>query len=111
MKAIKFKKSGPHTGNCNEVTKVLWGTVTYTGQCGSKWIQKNYERGNQCLSLQFDDWIVDINGVILILSEDQYQALKSVVITPPVVISKQIDDAINKNIANEQRQGGKLRYK
>ena len=108
MKVIQFKKSGQYTGNCDEVTKALGGTVIYTGQCGSKGIQKTYERGDQCLPLQFSDWIIDINGVVLILSEDQYRALKSVVITEPLVISKQIDDAIKKNIENEQRQGGQF---
>ena len=111
MKVIQFKKSGQYTGNCDEVTKAFGGTVTYTGKCGSKDIQKTYERGDQCLPLQFNDWIIDIDGVVLILSEDQYRVLKSVVIAQPFVISKQIDDAINKNITNEQRQGGSLRHK
>lgn len=109
MKAIQFKKIGHYVGNHDEVTKALGGAVTYVGQRGKNETIKTYERGDQHLSLQFDDWVVDIDGVVLILSEDQYRALKSVVIAQPFNIGKQMDNAVKKTIANEQRQGGPLR--
>ncbi|WP_151833771.1 hypothetical protein [Acinetobacter seifertii] len=77
MKAIQFKKTGQYTGNHDEVTRLLGGTVTYVGQRGRE-ANKTYERDGETFPIQFDDWLVDIEGVILVLSEKQYEALKSV---------------------------------
>ena len=75
MKAIQFKKTGHYVGNHDEVTKVLGGAVIYVGQRGKNEAIKTYERDNQTFPLQFNDWIMDINGIILVLSDTQYQAL------------------------------------
>lgn len=82
MKAIQFKKTGQYTGNCEDVTGLLAGAVTYDGQCGVEGIQITYERDAETFPIQFDDWIVDIDGVIFVLSEKQYEALKSVAYKP-----------------------------
>ena len=34
MKVVQFKKTGNFTGNHDELTKALGGTVTYVGQHG-----------------------------------------------------------------------------
>ena len=46
MKAIQFKKTGQYTGNHDEVTRLLGGTVTYVGQRGRE-ANKTYERDGE----------------------------------------------------------------
>lgn len=77
MKSIQFKKTGFYTGNHGEVTKILGGAVNYIGQHGKNDAIKTYERDSQTFPLQFDDWIIDLNGKILVLNEDQYQEFLS----------------------------------
>lgn len=36
-------------------------------------IEMHFERGSQSLPIGFDDWIVDLDGVILVLDGAQYQ--------------------------------------
>ena len=107
MKAIQFKKTNHYTGNHDEVTGMLGGTVVYVGQRGNTETIKSYERDNQAFPLQFDDWIVDIDGVIIVLSDVQYQALISKLST-----QKSLGDAIGEAVRNvikkEQGQGGLL---
>ncbi|HDI1573489.1 TPA: hypothetical protein PKR33_000956 [Acinetobacter baumannii] len=106
MKAIQFKKTGQYTGNCDEVTRLLGGTVTYAGQRGRE-ANKTYERDGETFPIQFDDWLVDIEGVILVLSEKQYQALKSVAYKP-MGLGGAISRHVNKYLNQQQRQGGLL---
>lgn len=111
MKAIQFKETNYQlmSGNCEEVLTVLGGSITYTGsgQGEDLIIQKTYKRDNQTFPLQFDDWIVDIDGVIIVLSDVQYQALISKLST-----QKSLGDAIGEAVRNvikkEQGQGGLL---
>ena len=114
MKAIQFKKTGYYVGNHDEVTKVLDGAVVYVGQREGNEAIKTFERDNQAFPLQFDDWIVDLNGVILVLDDMQYQAL----VAETAIAKKQIDDqkqigqiihnSIKAVILRDQRQGGLL---
>ncbi|MCO9048466.1 hypothetical protein [Acinetobacter sp. UC24323] len=106
MKAIQFKKTGQYTGNCDEVTRLLGGTVTYAGQRGGE-ANKTYERDGETFPIQFDDWLVDIEGVILVLSEKQYQALKSVAYKP-IGLGEAISRHVNEYLNQQQRQGGLL---
>ncbi|HEC0039055.1 hypothetical protein [Acinetobacter baumannii] len=107
MKAIQFKKTGQHTGNCEEVTSLLAGTVTYGGQCGVAGVQITYERDGETFPIQFDDWIVDIDSVILVLSGKQYDALKSVAYKH-IGLGEAIARHVNEYLSQEQRQGGLL---
>ena len=110
MKAIQFKKTNHYTGNHDEVTGMLGGTVVYVGQRGNTETIKSYERDNQAVPLQFDDWIVDIDGVILILSEVQYQAFLSLV-SPQKSLGDAISEAVRNVIKSEKMQGGLLSSK
>ncbi|MFW1913297.1 hypothetical protein ACG9ZJ_06150 [Acinetobacter sp. ULE_I064] len=110
MKAIQFKKTNHYTGNHDEVTGMLGGTVVYVGQRGNTETIKSYERDNQAFPLQFDDWIVDIDGVILILSEVQYQAFLSLV-SPQKSLGDAISEAVRNVIKSEKMQGGLLSSK
>ncbi|EME5683455.1 hypothetical protein PX039_14435 [Acinetobacter baumannii] len=106
MKAIQFKKTGQYTGNCDEVARLLGGTVTYVGQRGRE-ANKTYERDGETFPIQFDDWLVDIEGVILVLNEKQYQALNSVAYKP-MGLGEAIARHVNKYLNQQQRQGGLL---
>lgn len=106
MKAIQFKKTGQYTGNCDEVTRLLGGTVTYVGQRGRE-ANKTYERDGETFPIQFEDWIVDINGVIFVLSEKQYNALKSVAYKH-IGLGEAIARHVNEYLSQQQRQGGLL---
>ncbi|WP_151819434.1 hypothetical protein [Acinetobacter seifertii] len=106
MKAIKFEKVGYQTGNHDEVTRLLGGTVTYVGQRGRE-ANKTYERDGETFPIQFDDWLVDIEGVILVLSEKQYQALNSVAYKP-IGLGEAIGRHVNEYLSQQQRQGGLL---
>ena len=114
MKAIQFKKTGHYVGNHDEVTKVLGGAVIYVGRRGENKAIKTYERDNQTLPLQFNDWIMDINGIILVLDDTQYQALiaeKSIAkkqIEPPKDLGQMIGNAVKAVIKKESRQSGLL---
>ena len=114
MKAIRFKKTGHYVGNHDEATKVLGGAVIYVGRRGENKAIKTYERDNQTLPLQFNDWIMDINGIILVLDDTQYQALiaeKSIAkkqIEPPKDLGQIISDEVKAVINRERLQGGYL---
>ncbi|MDR9699487.1 hypothetical protein RJC83_01730 [Acinetobacter baumannii] len=107
MKAIQFKKTGQYTGNCEDVTSLLSGAVTYGGQCGVAGTQITYERDGGVFPIQFDDWIVDIDGVIFVLSEKQYEALKSVAYKH-IGLGEAIARHVNEYLSHQQRQGGLL---
>lgn len=112
MKSIQFKQTNsPMTvGNDVEVFAILGGSITYSGSGRGEdfVIQKTYERDNKCFPLQFDDWIVDINGVIFVLSDEQYRALLS--IKRPLglgeALALHINDAVKKEIERGVSQGG-----
>lgn len=113
MKSIQFKQTGNYVGNSDKVVAILGGTLTYTGQRGSSEsenyiVEKTYERDNKCFPLQFDDWIIDINGVIIVLSDEQYRALLS--IKRPLglgeALALHINDAVKKEIERGFSQGG-----
>lgn len=114
MKSIQFKKTNYQlmSGNCEEVRTVLGGSITYTGSGRGEdlIIQKTYERDNQTFPLQFDDWIVDIDGVILILSDVQYQAFLSL-LSPQKSLGDAISEAVRNVIKSEKMQGGLLSSK
>lgn len=110
MKAIQFKKTNHYTGNHDEVTGMLGGTVVYIGQRGKTETIKSYERDNQAFPLQFDDWIVDIDGVILVLSDVQYQAFLSL-LSPQKSLGDAISEAVRNVIKSEKMQGGLLSSK
>ncbi|EPX3864222.1 hypothetical protein ACWY7A_003516 [Acinetobacter baumannii] len=107
MKAIQFKKTGQHTGNCEDVTSLLAGSITYSGQCGVAGIQVTYERDGETFPIQFDNWLVDIDGVIFVLSEKQYEALKSVA-HKHIGLGEAIARHVNEYLSQQQRQGGLL---
>gem|GEM_PF-788502 len=109
MKAIQFKQTNCQLmgGNLQEITSKLGGTIAYTGKCGSTDIQKTYERDNQTFPLQFDDWIVDIDGVILVLSDIQYQAFISL-LSPNKSLGYAIGGVVRNLIAKEKNLGGLL---
>lgn len=110
MKAIQFKKTNHYTGNHDEVTGMLGGTVVYVGQRGNTETIKSYERDNQTFPLQFDDWIVDVDGVILVLSDVQYQAFLSL-LSPQKSLGDAISEAVRNVIKSEKMQGGLLSSK
>jgi len=92
MKAIQFKKTGAHSGNCGEVFTCLGGKIVYAGKSGSTGIQKTYERDNHTFPLQFNDWIVEMQGVIFVLSDLQYKTLSLELMNQPKEdIGNQID--------------------
>lgn len=109
MKAVQFIKSNSllTSGNDVEVFAILGGSITYSGSGRGEdfVIQKTYERDNKCYPLQFEDWIVDIDGVILVLTDEQYQALLTVV-NPQKSLGDLIGDAVRKVIKEERRKGG-----
>ena len=108
MQSIQFKQTGNYVGNSDEVFAKLGGTITYSGSGRGEnlVIQKTYERDNKCFPLQFEDWIVDINGVILVLNDEQYQALLS--IKRPMSLGEAIALHVREAIKKEQSQGGLL---
>ncbi|MDC4687519.1 hypothetical protein OHV80_08825 [Acinetobacter baumannii] len=106
MKSVQFIKVGHYSGNCDEVTRLLGGTVTYVGQHGRE-ANKTYERDGETFPIQFNDWIVDIDGVILVLSEKQYDALKSVAYKH-IGLGEAIARHVNEYLSQQQRQGGLL---
>jgi len=114
MKAIQFKKTGYYVGNHDEVTEALAGAVIYVGQRGKNEAIKTYERDNQIFPLQFNDWIMDIDGIILVLDDTQYQALmaeKAIAkkqIEPPKDLGQIISDEVEAVINRERLQGGYL---
>lgn len=110
MKSIQFKKTNHYTGNHDEVTEMLGGTVVYIGQRGKTETIKSYERDNQTFPLQFDDWIVDVDGVILVLSDVQYQAFLSL-LSPQKSLGDAISEAVRNVIKSEKMQGGLLSSK
>lgn len=114
MKAIQFKKTGTFTGNDEEIQALFGGHFCYMGKGRLKDIEMYFERGSQSLPIRFDDWIVDLDGVILVLDGAQYQAL----VAETASARKQTDDqkqigqmignAVRTVISREQRQGGLL---
>jgi hypothetical protein len=110
MKSIQFKKTNHYTGNHDEVTEMLGGTVVYIGQRGKTETIKSYERDNQTFPLQFDDWIVNVDGVILVLSDVQYQAFLSLV-SPQKSLGDAIGEAVRNVIKIDKMQGGLLSSK
>ncbi|KQE85730.1 hypothetical protein [Acinetobacter lactucae] len=107
MKSVQFIKVGHYSGNHDEITRLLGGEVTYVGQCGVAGIKITYERDGETFPIQFDDWIVDIDGVIFVLSEKQYNALKSVAYKH-IGLGEAIARHVNEYLSHQQRQGGLL---
>lgn len=114
MKAIQFKKTGTFTGNDEEIQALLGGRFCYMGKGCLKDIEMCFERGSQSLPIRFDDWIVDLDGVILVLDGAQYQAL----VAETAIDRKQTDDqkqigqiisdSIKAVIKKDQQRGGLL---
>ena len=114
MKAIQFKKTGTFTGNDEEIQALFGGHFCYMGKGRLQDIEMYFERGSQSLPIKFNDWIIDLNGVILVLDGAQYQAL----VAETASARKQTDDqkqlgqmignAVRTVIRQEQRQGGLL---
>lgn len=114
MKAIQFKKTGTFTGNDEEIQALFGGHFCYMGKGRLKDIEMYFERGSQSLPIRFDDWIVDLDGVILVLDGAQYQALVAETASArkqtddQKQIGQMIHDSIKTVISREQRQGGLL---
>ena len=114
MKAIQFKKTGTFTGNDEEIQALFGGHFCYMGKGRLKDIEMYFERGSQSLPIGFDDWIVDLDGVILVLDGAQYQALVAETASArkqtddQKQIGQMIHDSVKAVISREQRQGGLL---
>lgn len=114
MKAIQFKKTGTFTGNDEEIQALFGGHFCYMGKGRLKDIEMYFERGSQSLPIRFDDWIVDLNGVILALDGAQYQALVAETASArkqtddQKQLGQMIHDSVKAVINREQRQGGLL---
>lgn len=93
MKSIQFQKTNCQLmgSNFQEITDMFGGIITYLGGSATTDIQKTYERDNQAFPLQFNDWIVDIDGVIFVLNDEQYQILKSLM-PPQKSLGMEIDE-------------------
>ena len=111
MKVVQFKKTGNFTGNHDELTKALGGTVTYVGQHGKTETIKTYDRDNQTFPLQFNDWIVEIQGVIFVFNDLQYKTLLLELMNPPKEnIGEEIRNAVKQVIKQQSRQSGLLAH-
>lgn len=114
MKAIQFKKTGTFTGNAEEIQALFGGHFCYTGKGRLEDIEMYFERGSQSLPIKFNDWIIDLNGVILVLDGAQYQALVAETASArkqtddQKQIGQMIHDSVKAVISREQRQGGLL---
>ena len=114
MKAIQFKKTGTFTGNDEEIQALFGGHFCYMGKGRLKDIEMYFERGSQSLPIKFNDWIVDLNGVILALDGAQYQALVAETASArkqaddQKQLGQMIHDSVKAVINREQRQGGLL---
>lgn len=114
MKAIQFKKTGTFTGNDEEIQALFGGHFCYMGKGRLKDIEMYFERGSQSLPIKFNDWIVDLNGVILVLDGVQYQSLVAEAASTrkqtddQKQIGQMIHDSVKAVISREQRQGGLL---
>lgn len=114
MKAIQFKKTGTFTGNDEEIQALFGGHFCYMGKGPLKDIEMYFEQGSQSLPIRFDDWIVDLDGVILVLDGAQYQALVAETASARKQTNDQkqlgqmIHDSVKAVINREQRQGGLL---
>ena len=104
MKAIQFKKTGTFTGNDEEIQALFGGHFCYMGKGRLQDIEMYFERGSQSLPIRFDDWIVDLDGVILVLDSAQHQAL----VDDQKQLGQMIHDSVKAVISREQRQGGLL---
>lgn len=114
MKAIQFKKTGTFTGNDEEIQALFGGHFCYMGKGRLKDIEMYFERGSQSLPIKFNDWIVELTGVILVLDDMQYQALllETVIVKPQSEPAKDlgqmISDSIKAAIKKDQQRGGLL---
>ena len=114
MKAIQFKKTGTFTGNDEEIQALFGGHFCYMGKGRLKDIEMYFERGSQSLPIGFDDWIVDLDGVILVLDGAQYQALVAETASArkqtddQKQLGQMIHDSVKAVINREQLQGGLL---
>ena len=114
MKAIQFKKTGTFTGNDEEIQALFGGHFCYMGKGRLKDIEMYFERGSQSLPIKFNDWIIDLNGVILVLDGAQYQALVAETASArkqtddQKQLGQMIHDSVRAVINREQRQVGLL---
>ena len=114
MKAIQFKKTGTFTGNDEEIQALFGGHFCYMGKGRLQDIEMYFERGSQSLPIRFDDWIVDLDGVILVLDGAQYQALVAETASArkqaddQKQLGQMIHDAIRSSIKNDQQRSGLL---
>lgn len=114
MKAIQFKKTGTFTGNDEEIQALFGGHFCYMGKGRLNDIEMYFERGSQSLPIGFDDWIVDLDGVILVLDGAQYQALVAETASARKQTDDQkqigqiIGDSIKAVIKKDQQRGGLL---
>lgn len=114
MKAIQFKKTGTFTGNDEEIQALFGGHFCYMGKGRLEDIEMYFERGSQSLPIKFNDWIIDLNGVILVLDGAQYQALVAETASArkqaddQKQLGQMIHDSVRAVINREQRQVGLL---
>jgi len=114
MKAIQFKKTGTFTGNDEEIQALFGGHFCYMGKGRLQDIEMYFERGSQSLPIKFNDWIVDLNGVILVLDGVQYQALVAETASArkhtddQKQLGQMVSDSIKAVINKDQQRGGLL---
>lgn len=114
MKAIQFKITGTFTGNDEEIQALFGGHFCYMGKGRLQDIEMYFERGSQSLPIKFNDWIVDLNGVILVLDGVQYQSLVAETASArkqaddQKQLGQMIHDSIRSSIKNDQQRSGLL---
>ena len=114
MKAIQFKKTGTFTGNDEEIQALFGGHFCYMRKGRLQDIEMYFERGSQSLPIKFNDWIIDLNGVILVLDGAQYQALVAETASArkqtddQKQLGQMIHDSIRSSIKNDQQRSGLL---
>ena len=127
MKAIQFQKTDCRLSGHNdqEIMNILGGTFEFEG-CGTGRITTFKADNGQEKPIQLDDWILEFDGALVVLSNEEYQLLQSeqklIEIKAKIDFevksfnqqkSKLWDELIGNTIRNiikkEKRQGGLLR--
>ncbi len=108
MKAIQFKKTDCESfgNNCTEINKEFGGSVEFTSGIWNISKIAILKTNDQELYIRLGDWILKKDGVLVILTNDEYQLLQSEQAVKD--IREHIDRQIRVCITRDQRQGGML---
>ena len=111
MKAIQFKKSDCQLSGTNhqEICKQLDCEVEFIGGIWNVSKIAKIKTKYQEIYIQLGNWIVEQNGILMVLIDDEYKLLQLDKRTQD--ICEQLNDAVKKVIRSEQRQGGLLKPK